>query len=249
MEILGVDVGGSGIKGAVVETTSGKLITDRKRIPTPDPAKPESVTEVIREITRHFNWKGPLGCGFPCVVRRGIAYTAANIHKSWIGTNIEELITQATGCQTSVLNDADAAGLAEMRFGAGAETPMGVILVLTVGTGIGTAIFNRGILLPNTELGHLEMDGKDAEKQISDATRQKKDLSWKEWGNRFDDYLKLIYRLLYPDLMIIGGGISKNFDLFSAYLTVPSRVVPAQLQNYAGIIGAALAAEGKIYPN
>jgi polyphosphate glucokinase len=246
-----VDVGGSGIKGAIVDTGTGELITDRHRIVTPAPATPEKVTGVVQELIHHFEWKEVMGCGFPCVVHRGVSYSAANIHKSWIGINIEDLFTEATGCRTVVINDADAAGLAEMRFGAGADMQRGVVLVLTVGTGIGTAIFSDCHLVPNTELGHLEMDGKDAERRVSDAIRQKKKMTWSEWGTKFDAYLKLIDRLFFPDLIIVGGGISKEFDDFSPFLTVHTRVVPAKLRNLAGIIGAAMAVEerGINHPN
>lgn len=245
MQILGVDIGGSGIKGAVVDTVTGKLVTERYRLATPQPATPDSVTEVMAALVKHFEWKDRIGCGFPCVIRQGVSYSAANIDESWIGVNIENLFSRGTGCKTYVINDADAAGLAEMRFGAGKDAQKGVVLILTIGTGIGSAIFTDGHLLPNTEFGHLEMDGKDAERRASDAARHRKKLSWSEWGSRLNQYLELIDRLIFPDLIILGGGVSKDFETFRPYLTVQTKVVPAELLNLAGMIGAGIAAELK----
>jgi polyphosphate glucokinase len=241
MEILGIDVGGSGIKGAPVDTEMGTLLAPRYRIPTPKPAKPEAIATTVNQIAEHFEWQGPIGCGFPAVVQHGVVYTAANIHKSWIGQNIEELFQKETGCPIRVLNDADAAGLAEMAFGAGKDQD-GVVLIITLGTGIGTALFTEGVLLPNTELGHIEIRGKEAERRASDATRKRKDLSWKRWSHRVDEYLRTMEDLFWPDLIIVGGGVSKKSHKFFPRLTARTEIVAAKLRNEAGIIGAAMAA-------
>jgi polyphosphate glucokinase len=242
MEILGIDVGGSGVKGAPVDTANGKMLTERFRIPTPEGARPKDVAKVVAEISRHFEWTGPIGVGFPAVIQRGIARTAANVDKKWIGTDAKTLFSEATGCPVRVLNDADAAGTAEMRFGAGKDRD-GVVFIITIGTGLGTAVFSDGVLVPNTELGHIEMNGKDAETQASDAARKRDGLKWKQWAVRFDAYLNQLDALFWPDLFILGGGASGKMDKFRKVLTVDAEVVPAQLLNEAGIIGAAVAAE------
>lgn len=240
MAIMGVDVGGSGIKGVPVNIETGELLEDRFRLPTPVKAKPEDVAETVADVVKHYNWQGPVGVGFPGVVRNGVLYTAANVHKSWIGTNAEELFSKATGCPVYVLNDADAAGVAEMKFGIGRTHSKGVVMMITIGTGLGTALFVDGKLVPNTELGHIEIRGKDAESRASDAARQRKDMSWEEWGGKFNEYLSWLERLFWPDLFVLGGGTSKLFDKFKGYLKLHTEVVPAELLNQAGIIGAAL---------
>ncbi len=240
-KVLGIDIGGSGIKGAPVDTKSGLMLESRHRIPTPAEATPEEITEVIVKIVKHFNWKGPVGCGFPAAIQNGIARTAANIDNSWIGTNINKLFSKATGLPVTVINDADAAGLAEMKFGAG-QNQKGVILLCTIGTGIGTVLFSNNRLVPNLEMGHIEMKGMDAEKYSSDAVRKEQNLSWEEWAQRFNEYLVVMEQLVWPDLIILGGGASKKGDKFLEYLTVKAKVVTAQLLNNAGLIGAALAA-------
>ncbi len=242
MQRLGIDIGGSGIKGAPVETVSGKLLARRYRIRTPDPSTPEAVARVVAKICRHFAWQEPIGCGFPAVVQHGYTRTAANVDPSWIGADAQAVIGAATGCETVVLNDADAAGIAEMRFGSGRDQT-GVVMIITIGTGLGSALFVDGQLVPNTELGHVELDGRDAETFASDAVRKRKGLSWKAWARRFDRYLNHLEFLFSPDLFILGGGASKKSAKFLHRLTVKARVVPARLQNEAGIIGAALAAE------
>lgn len=242
MEILGIDIGGSGIKGAPVKTSKGTFLADRYRIATPEGAKPPDVAKVVKQLTQHFAWHGPIGCCFPASIQHGVARTAANVDKSWIGANIEQLFSAATGYPVRVLNDADAAGLAEMRFGAGKGIG-GLVLIITIGTGLGTALFTDGVLVPNTELGHIEMNGLDAEWQASDAARKREDLSWETWAERFDQYLRVMRALLWPDLIILGGGASKKLDKFRHYLTVETPIVPAVTLNNAGIIGAALAAE------
>jgi polyphosphate glucokinase len=242
MEVLGIDIGGSGIKGALVDIKTGNFIADRHRIPTPAPSTPEAVAQCVQELAAHFDWKGKIGCGFPAPILHGVAKTAANIHKRWVGTNVDRLLSEATGCEVHTLNDADAAGLAAARLGAG-RGRMGVIIFITVGTGLGTSIICDGKLLPNTELGHLYLDnGREGEHWASDAVRKKEDLSWQKWAIRFDHYLKELEKLFWPDLFIIGGGASKKTDKFLKHLTVRTEIVPSKLRNHAGIIGAAMAA-------
>lgn len=245
MKILGIDIGGSGIKGAPVDTELGKMLSERYRIPTPEGAKPRDVAEVVGQIAQHFEWQGPIGAGFPAVIQGGIARTAANVDKSWIGTGVDELFAEATGCPVRVLNDADVAGIAEMRFGAG-RGRQGVVFIITIGTGLGTAVFSNGVLVPNTELGHIEMDCQDAEWQAADSARQREGLKWREWALRFDRYLNRLHDLFWPDLFILGGGASKKMEKFEGILTVETEVVPAQLFNEAGIVGAAIAAEALV---
>ncbi|GAB4434248.1 MAG: ROK family protein [Chloroflexi bacterium OHK40] len=239
MHVLGIDIGGSGIKGAVVDVATGTLATPRHRIPTPEPATPEAVVETVARVVQHFAWQGPIGCGFPAVVKGGIIHTAANISPRWIGTNGQQMFEQATGSPVALLNDADAAGLAEMRHGAG-QGRGGLVLMLTIGTGIGTALFIDGRLVPNTELGHIEIRGKDAERRASDAARERKGLRWRAWAADLDEYLRRISALLWPDLIIIGGGASREFEKFAPHLSVHVELLPAVLRNEAGMIGAAL---------
>jgi len=241
VEILGIDIGGSGIKGAPVNTESGEILAPRHRIPTPQPSKPEAVAEVVAQVAKNFAWNGRIGCGFPAVIRSGVAYTAANVSKKWIGIDAASLFSAATGCQVCVVNDADAAGLAEMTFGAG-RGRLGVVLIVTVGTGIGTALFTDGHLVPNTELGHIELGGQEGETYASDAARKRENLSLRRWARRFNLYLNTLEKLLWPDLIILGGGISKEFQAFRPEIQVQAEMVPAQALNEAGIIGAALAA-------
>ncbi len=238
MKRLGIDIGGSGIKGALVDTKAGCFVGERHRIPTPQPATPRAVAETVRAIVEQFHYSGPLGVGLPAVVQQGIARTAANIHQDWIGTDAEALLQAATGCPTRVVNDADAAGIAEMRFGAGRDCP-GVVMVVTLGTGIGSALFTNGRLLPNTELGHLMVGGIEAEHHASDAVRKREDLGWKKWAARLDDVLHAYQALWWPDRFILGGGVSKKHEKFLGRLTVEAEVLPARLLNEAGIIGAA----------
>lgn len=244
MTVLGIDIGGSGIKGAPVDVETGEFIESRFRIPTPDPGTPDQVLEVIRRVVKHFEWDGKIGVGFPGVVRRGEICTAANVSLEWIGKNLADIVTEATGCTTIVLNDADAAGLAEMRFGIGKSYEDDYVLFLTIGTGIGSALFTKGELWPNSEFGHLKIRGKDAEHRAGDGVRKEKDLSWKSWGKKLSEVLQVYEALLSPDVMILGGGVSKQFDEYGKYLKgVNAKIMPAQLRNQAGIIGAAMAAE------
>jgi len=243
MDILGIDIGGSGIKGAPVDLNQGILAAERLRIATPQPATPDAVADTVGRIIRHFNWTGPVGCGLPAVVQNGLARTAANIDSSWIGTDVRTLLSQRTGCPVTVINDADAAGIAEMRFGAG-RGRNGTILMVTVGTGLGTALFRDGILVPNTELGHLLLNGKVAERYASAAAREDLGLSYETWAKRLDLYLHQLQSLFWPDLFILGGGISKKHEKFFPFLTIETEFLPAVLRNQAGIVGAALAARG-----
>lgn len=242
MQVLGIDIGGSGIKGAPVDIDQGIMLTERFRIPTPQPAKPKPVAKTVAKIARHFNWKGPIGCGFPAAIQHGVVRTASNIHQKWIGKDAAALFAKHTRCPVTVLNDADAAGLAEMTFGAGRDR-QGVVLLVTIGTGLGTSLFTDGHLLPNTELGHIEIDCEEAEQMASDAARQRDGLTWKNWAGRLDEYLHTMEGLFWPDLVILGGGVSKHYEKFLPYLTVEAEVVPAQLRNRAGIVGAALATQ------
>jgi polyphosphate glucokinase len=241
MQVLGIDIGGSGIKGAPVDVSTGEMLTERYRIKTPKSGKPKPMAEIVAEIASHFDWQGPIGCGFPAAIQHGIVRTAANVSKKWIGKNASELFSQTTGCPVVVINDADAAGLAEMQFGAG-QGRDGVVLLITLGTGIGTALFSDGYLMPNTELGHIEIGGIEAEKMASSFVRENENLTWPQWASRVDTYLDTMEQLLWPDLIIIGGGISKDHKEFLPLLTVEAEVIPAEMRNNAGIIGAALAA-------
>lgn len=242
MNIMGIDIGGSGIKGAPVDVEQGQLATRRHKIATPQPSTPEAVAEVVAQLVRHFDYEGPIGCTFPAVVQHGITLSAANVDKSWIGANAQQLFTDATGYPVCVLNDADAAGVAEMHFGAG-KGHQGVVILLTFGTGIGSAIFTKGVLLPNTEFGHVQVRGMDAEHRAAARIRDEEDLSWKEWGARVNEFLQYMEMLFTPDLFIIGGGVSRKFDKFAKHLKVRAEIVPAQLGNDAGIVGAAMAAK------
>jgi polyphosphate glucokinase len=242
MEILGVDIGGSGIKGAPVDISKGILTAPRHRITTPQPSTPPAVAEVVGEIARHFAWSGPIGCTFPAIIKDGVAYSAANVDDSWIGANGQKLVTEKTGCPVLLLNDADAAGFAEMSFGAG-KGRRGVVIVLTFGTGIGSAIFVNGRLVPNTEFGHLQIRGKDAEDRASDRIRKDKALTWTQWAKRVNEFLDRMEQLFSPDLFIIGGGVSKKHNQFLPLLKTRAEIVPAKMRNEAGIIGAAMAAQ------
>jgi polyphosphate glucokinase len=246
MAVLGIDIGGSGIKGALVDIDTGELVGERYRLPAPEGNMPTDVAQVFTDVVKHFDYIGPVGAGFPAVIRRGTAWTAANVDYSWIGTNANDLFTQSSGCPVHVLNDADAAGVAEMAFGAGRDCKKGVVLLLTIGTGVGSVLFVNGVLLPNTELGHLVIRGKDAEWRCSDIARQEKDYSWEKWANRWQEYLGELEKLLWPDLIIIGGGVSKQSDQFLPLIKTRARLVTARFLNQAGIIGAAIYANQQI---
>jgi polyphosphate glucokinase len=236
MNVLGIDIGGSGIKGAPVDTEAGRLVEERLRVPTPQPSSPDDVAEVVASIVKHFDWNGPVGVTFPGVVLDGVVLSAANVDRSWVGVDAAALFGGA-----SVVNDADAAGVAEMSFGRGREE-RGTVLVLTFGTGIGSALFTDGTLVRNTELGHLQLHGKDAEHRASARAREEHDLSWEHWAERVQEYLEHVEMLFSPSLIVIGGGVSRKAEKFLPHITLRTPVVPAALQNEAGIIGAALAA-------
>ncbi len=242
MELVGIDIGGTGIKGAPVDIEKGGLTADRVRIPTPQPATPEAVAQVVADLVGRFETEGTVGATFPAVIQGGQALTAANVDHSWIGKDVAGTFTAACGGRPFVvLNDADAAGMAEVRFGAGAGRT-GVVLMITLGTGIGSALFVDGTLVPNTELGHLHMHGGDAEDYAAESVQEREELSWKKWGKRVGEYLRYLEALFSPDLFIIGGGVSKKSDHYFSYFDTRTEVVPAQLLNEAGIVGAALAA-------
>jgi polyphosphate glucokinase len=240
--VLGIDVGGTGIKGAPVDLENGKLLAERVKLDTPHPSTPEAVAATVAELTTGFGWTGPAGITFPGVVVDGVVMTAANVDEHWIGSDARELFSKTTGLNVGVINDADAAGLAEMKYGIGAGEK-GTVLMLTLGTGIGSALFVDGILVPNTEFGHIEIHGKDAENRASEFAREEENLTWGKWAGRVDHYLEHMERLLSPKLIIIGGGVSRKSDKFLPLLTgLRARVVVAAMQNDAGIVGAAMIA-------
>jgi polyphosphate glucokinase len=241
MITLGIDIGGSGIKGAPVNTETGEIVVERYRVETPLPSTPENCAQIVRHIVEHFDYKGPIGITFPAVVRHGVTLTAANVDKSWINCDAESLLNRVTGHPVMVLNDADAAGIAEVAFGAGKDVP-GTVAMFTFGTGIGSAFFVDGVLFPNTEFGHLKIRGKDAEHRASAKVKEDKQLKWSEWVERVNELFVEIDTLFTPDLIIIGGGISKRYDKFGKHLKSKAKIVPAKLLNDAGIVGAAMAA-------
>jgi polyphosphate glucokinase len=241
---FGIDIGGSGIKGAPVDLHKGRLAADRVRIPTPQPSTPEAVAETVTQILDEFDWRDSFGCTFPAVVQHGVTRTAANVDRAWIDCDAAAVLRRVTGRDALLVNDADAAGVAEAEFGAAADHHHGLVLVVTLGTGIGSALVNHGKLVPNTEFGHLEIDGFDAESRAADSAREREDLDWEEWGGRLQRYFTHVENLLWPDLIVVGGGVSKKFEKWSPYVRTRTELVPAGLLNEAGIIGAALLAHG-----
>ena len=241
--VLGIDIGGSGIKGAIVNVKKGEMTTDRHRIDTPEHSTPEAVVDIIRQISKEFNWKGAIGVGFPGVIQRGVVKTAANVDDGWLDVNIEKLIEKSTGSKSVAVNDADAAGIAEMKYGAGRGNK-GVVIILTVGTGIGSALFTQGKLSPNCEWGDICLPGgiENAEKWASDAARKTFDLKWEEWVQRLKTYINYLENMFWPDLIVIGGGFAKKLEKKGIPFETRTKIVPALLLNEAGIIGAALAA-------
>ena len=243
-DILGIDIGGSGIKGARVDVQAGAMTSERVRVDTPQPATPDQVAQTVRSVCDAFpDLDGPIGCTFPAIVRAGHVASAANVDPSWIGIDASDLLSSTCGRDVHVVNDADAAGLAEVRGGA-AQGRQGVVLILTLGTGIGSALFNDGVLVPNTELGHLEFDGVLAEVKVSSRARKERGQSFEEWSQDLNRYLCHVERLFSPDLIVIGGGVSKKFDKFGPFLSTSADLVPAKLRNDAGIVGAAMWAAG-----
>ena len=238
-DVLGIDVGASGIKGAIVDTEKGEFISERIRLETPTPATPKAMADTFAELVKSFDWDGDvIGCGFPAIVKNGVAQSAANIEETWIDTSIEDLFSHACGKTVKAINDADAAGIASMHYGDG-KGQGGVVLFITIGSGLGSAVFIDGQLVPNTELGHLFIDDALAETYASGRARKKLGLSWEEWGFRFNKYLRHLERLFSPDLILLGGGGSKRFDHYKDQLHLETPVKPAGLRNKAGIIGAA----------
>jgi polyphosphate glucokinase len=242
MATLGIDIGGSGVKGAPVDTARGELLAERYRVPTPLPSDVTSVVEAVAEVAAQFDDIDRVGITFPGVVVDGVTRTAANVDKSWLEAPAAKLFSERLGRPVTVLNDADAAGVAEVAFGAGRDQ-RGLIVMLTFGTGIGSALFLDGTLIPNTEFGHLELNGKDAELRASDRAREEADMSWEKWAERVEEYLKHIEFLLSPRLIIVGGGVSKRSDKFFPLIDIRTPLVPAALLNNAGIIGAGVIAE------
>jgi polyphosphate glucokinase len=242
-QAFGIDIGGTGIKGAPVDTRTGTLLVERTRIATPKPSTPDAVAEVVSTLLRQANWTGVVGATFPAVIKNGVAESAANVDKSWIGTDVDACFTAASpsGADVIVLNDADAAGLAEARFGA-ARGVNGVVILLTFGTGIGSALLVDGKLVPNTELGHLELDGHDAETRAAASVRDEHGMSYKVWAKRVNEYMSHVEKLFSPDLFVVGGGVSKKADKWVPHLDLKTPVKPAELLNNAGIVGAAMAA-------
>lgn len=240
--VLGIDIGGSGIKANLVDLDLGEPVGDRLKVDTPQPSTPEAVAGVVREMAEHFAVTGPVGCTFPAVVRHGVTMSAANVDESWIGTDAAALFSRVTGRRVAVVNDADAAGLAEMAFGAGKNRD-GVVICLTFGTGIGSAVFTHGVLVPNTEFGHLNFrDFDSVEDWVAARVKDEEGLSWAEWGDRVDAFLRHLEVIMSPDLIVVGGGVSRKFGRFSGHLHTRCEVVAATLRNEAGIVGAAMAA-------
>ncbi|MCB0688715.1 MAG: ROK family protein [Saprospiraceae bacterium] len=245
--ILGFDIGGTGIKAALVDVNAGKLLTEKTKLLTPQPSDPLSVVEVVKQLIKIFRYKGPIGCGFPAIIHHGVAKSAANIDDSWMNVDIEKFFYKETGLAFYVANDADVAGLAEVKFGK--SRLKGMVIVLTIGTGIGSGMFVDGKLIPNTELGHLNYKESVYEHYVSNNARKNNNLSWEEWAPGFADYLRHLEKLFSPDLFVIGGGASSKFDRFGKLLEVDTPVIPAQFENNAGILGAAIYATDRMKSN
>ena len=244
-KVLGIDIGGTGCKAAIVDIKEGKFLTERFRLDTPQPSTPKAVSQTVQKIIEHFDWKGKIGVGFPAIMKKGVAFSAANIHKDWLHADVEKILSKATGLPLKATNDADAAGIAAVRFGAG-KGEKGMVLFLTIGTGIGSALFLDGQLCPNTEFGHVFFKKEIAEKTISNARRKREELSYKKWGKAWNEYLLHMERIVNPDLVILGGGGGKKFKEFSQFLTLDTKVIAAKLKNDAGIIGAAIYAHENV---
>ncbi|WP_298487841.1 polyphosphate--glucose phosphotransferase [uncultured Maribacter sp.] len=242
MEVLGIDIGGSGMKGALVDTITGEMTTERYRIPTPPDRKPEEMANVIKQIAEHFNYNGPIGVGFPSIVKHGVCKAPGNLHKSWVNVNVHELFSEVTKLPVTVINDADAAGYATMNYGTG-KGKDGLVIMITIGTGLGSGVFLNGELLPNFELGQIPYKKyKKIEQWAAGSAKDREDLSYKKWGKRFNTFLEYVEVITCPDLIILGGGASKDFKEYKKQITIDTPVIPAELKNHAGIIGAAAAA-------
>lgn len=242
---FGIDIGGTGMKAAIADLRTGALLSERTRIPTPRPATPAAMADVARQLVEHHQWTRPIGVGFPGIVRHGVVGSAANLDSSWVDVDADRIFSEACGVDVAMVNDADAAGLAEMRFGVGKGVD-GVVIVLTFGTGIGSGFFNDGRLVPNTELGHLELDGYDAETRAAAVVRERENIGWKKWAPRVERYLRHVEMLFSPDLFIIGGGASKSADKWLPRISIRTEIVAAAMANNAGIVGAALVARAEI---
>ncbi|WP_222984833.1 polyphosphate--glucose phosphotransferase [Flagellimonas meishanensis] len=241
MDILGIDIGGSGIKGALVNAETGEMLTDRFRIPTPKSRKPKDMAKVVAKIVEHFDYQGPVGCGFPTIVKNGVCLLQGNLHKSWVGVNVDELFTAATGREFTVLNDADAAGYASMNYGVG-KGKKGLVIMITIGTGLGSGAFFNGVLIPNFELGQIPYKNyKKIELWAAASAKERENLSYEKWGKRFNKFLRIVETVVSPDLIILGGGTSKDWEEFHHIIDIETNVVRAELMNHAGIIGAAVA--------
>ena len=246
MEILGIDVGGSGMKGGIVNTETGEMISERFRIPTPESRKPEDMAAVIAEIVNQFDYKGKVGCGFPTVIKKGFCKSPGNLDPSWVGVNVEKLFEDKTGLDFTVVNDADIAGYASMEYGVGKGIE-GLVLMITIGTGLGSGAFYNGKLIPNFELGQIPYKKYDKiELWAAASAKEREELSYKKWGKRFNKFLEYVDLIVAPDLILLGGGTSKDFDEFKEYIKIDTPIIPAELQNHAGIIGAAAAAVHKL---
>ena len=242
MVVLGIDIGGSGMKGALVNSLTGEMLTERYRIPTPPSRKPKEMAEVVKKIVEHFDHKGPVGVGFPTIIRHGVCKSVGNLHKKWKNVNVRELFSNATGLPVTVINDADAAGYATMNYGIG-KGKEGLVVMITIGTGLGSGAFYNGELIPNFELGQIPYKKyKKIEDWAAASAKEKENLSYKQWGKRFNVFLKYVDLLIAPDYIILGGGTSKRFDEYKDYITIETPVIPAELRNQAGIVGAAAAA-------
>ncbi|PIF01617.1 MAG: polyphosphate glucokinase [Maribacter sp.] len=242
MVVLGIDIGGSGMKGALVDSLTGEMLTKRHRIPTPPSKKPMEMAKVVNEIVAFFNHKGPIGVGFPTIIKNGVCKSPSNLHKKWLGVNVEELFTETSGLPVTVINDADAAGYATMNYGVG-RGKSGLVIMITIGTGLGSGAFLDGELIPNFELGQIPYKKFDKiESWASAAAKEREELSYGKWGKRFNTFLGLVDLLVSPDLIILGGGTSKKFDQFKQFITIKTPVIAAELRNEAGIIGAAASA-------
>lgn len=243
---IGIDIGGTGIKGAVIDLATGDLLSERVKLPTPAGGKPEDIVETTKEILETLAASDstlPVGVCFPAIVRNGMTMSAANVSKKWIGLHAEELFEKTLGRDIHFVNDADAAGYAESRFGAAKDNP-GLVVMTTLGTGIGTALIYNGVLIPNAELGHLEIDGVDYETKASYAAKERDDLSWERWARRLQKYYSRLEALLSPDLFIVGGGVSKSYEEYLPLLKLETPILPATHRNNAGILGAAALAVG-----
>ncbi len=241
MELLGIDIGGSGIKGALVNAATGEMLSERFRIPTPPSRKPDEMAEVIKQVADHFNYQGPIGCGFPTIVKNGVCLSPGNLDKSWLGVNIDELLTKTTGREVTVVNDADAAGYASMNYGVG-KGKQGLVIMITIGTGLGSGAFFNGELIPNFELGQIPYkDYKKIELWAAASAKERENLSYEKWGKRFNKFLRYVEIIVSPDLIIVGGGTSKKWKEFSHLIDIETDVVKAELMNHAGIIGASVA--------